>query len=1335
MKKSKRFCKLVTWLLVFVMLGTGINLPTNAAAKKKPSLNRSRATIRVGKKVKLKVKNYKKKVKWSSSKKKVATVTAKGLVRGRKPGKAVIKARAGKRVLKCRVTVKKKNQSSDSEEDSDPEESEEAASASTPGRVTPTSTPNQTAGTQSSIAPSAGQQPIASNSTGSTENPVMPTAPVQTSSPPLVLPSEEPDPSPIIEETETPPPAVFDVTVYTYKDGELWEDSGNLYYLKRQGADLFEEGLTVENGTYDVYVSEEGKSIQDTGEDITVQDRNRKVHIYYFTIRYFAPDKDNIERQLDNIEPTLVRKGQKVGEPTVIPGKENFKFKGWYWYGEDLAFDEPVAYNFEQPVMSAVWLYAEFTYSPGSTVYTAEYYYEKLDGGYPETADKTVSDIGNVVAGERVEAPDDQNGFEPDNGQENSYIVNAGGTTVAKFYYKRNCYTVTWKLNGGVLNGAEQDVAEQIKYEAEVTPPSGVEKRGYTCAGWADEQSVPLTANQHMSASDTAYTAVWTPEKYAVSYDLGGGSWVQDGQTRTDSYTIEDQTITLSKQPWRKGYDFAGWTGSNGEEIQKIVTIPTGSTGDRNYIAHWTPTQYTITYQLGEGQWQNGNAGPASYTIEDNDITLPTPIRSGYTFAGWDGGSQSDKYETPEKTVVIKKGSTDTRLYRANWIMNVVITPTPKVTPTPTSKVTPTPTPKVTPTPTAKVTPTPTPAKYTITYNLDGGSWSSGSPQATYTAQDNTFTLPTPVRSGYTFTGWTGTGITTAQKTVTVAKGSTGNRSYTANWSVVNYTITYELNGGSWSSGSPQSTYTIQDNDITLPTPVRNGYTFAGWTGSNGGTAQKTVTIAKGSTGSKSYTANWTPVNYTITYNLNGGSWSSGSPQTSYTADNAVTLLTPVKSGYTFAGWTGTGITTAQKTVTIAKGSTGNRSYTANWTQIQPSAAPSAQPGGPTGVTFEIATKSSSLGQETVNSWVFHLGDSVSQIQKQFANLEPEDGELNEYCIRQDKTPQGYTAYVCRPYGYPGLYFQIYVDNGKVVGMAAVSKCFRLTDADGNEIVSSYGVTSASKNSSSALKADGFATNYKYKNALFKSTADYHAAAFVDPYGGHLVGKDKVYGVQIFAATNGSGGSVSAKDVFETATISKKGGYTTAVNEAQGKELTEWATAFRQIELESALAGDPMVADNKSAFLPVAQIHSELMASSNNLTSSTLSGEKDKIVSQSKLSGFSDYIKDNNLSKLTDRLLYATFFQVKTDDSNFNKNFFTAEATGSGSPDALGYLTWQLEDSGQTGTYADLLKEDFSMNYPFNEFYVIGGFASASSGNNFTFATLDMIGSVDPKLP
>ena len=93
----------------------------------------------------------------------------------------------------------------------------------------------------------------------------------------------------------------------------------------------------------------------------------------------------------------------------------------------------------------------------------------------------------------------------------------------------------------------------------------------------------------------------------------------------------------------------------------------------------------------------------------------------------------------------------------------------------------------------------------------------------------------------------------------------------------------------------------------------------------------KTVTFTKGSTGNKAYTATWTPVTYTISYNLDGGTAADGSPTTYTIESDPVTLLAPTKVGHIFAGWTGTDVAAATLSVTIPTGSTGNRSYTATW--------------------------------------------------------------------------------------------------------------------------------------------------------------------------------------------------------------------------------------------------------------------------------------------------------------------------------------------------------------------------------------------------------------------
>lgn len=103
MKQVKKIgCLVLVFALMSVLAG---QVPLQA--KKKAKLSKTKLTLYVGKTAKLKVKNNKKKVKWSSSKKSVATVSKKGKVTAKKKGKATITAKIGKKKLKCKVTVKK----------------------------------------------------------------------------------------------------------------------------------------------------------------------------------------------------------------------------------------------------------------------------------------------------------------------------------------------------------------------------------------------------------------------------------------------------------------------------------------------------------------------------------------------------------------------------------------------------------------------------------------------------------------------------------------------------------------------------------------------------------------------------------------------------------------------------------------------------------------------------------------------------------------------------------------------------------------------------------------------------------------------------------------------------------------------------------------------------------------------------------------------------------------------------------------------------------------------------------------------------------------------------
>ena len=440
-------------------------------------------------------------------------------------------------------------------------------------------------------------------------------------------------------------------------------------------------------------------------------------------------------------------------------------------------------------------------------------------------------------------------------------------------------------------------------------------------------------------------TLTLTADKlYTVTMDTAGGDPIRPIQ-----YTVESEAFQLPT-PVRTGYIFLGWTGEGITEAQEIIEIPQGSTGDRTYTANWQVIEYTITLLDMDGA---GTSEALVYTVEQ-PVTLPTPTREGYAFLGWTVNSDM----APQLTVVLPQGSIGNRTYTANWELT----------------------------------------GYTITMDLNGGS---GETALLYTVIDDEFALPTPTRNGYEFVGWTGEGITTPQTSVKIPTGSTGNKAYTANWQVIESTITLDTNGGpnvspikytvedsftlpyplrpgyefaGWTldgsgmlpattliiyygttgdlhykaewrlaeytinmdlnggSGKEKVVYTITDEDFELPTPTRNGYEFVGWKGEGITTPQRIVKIPKGSTGNKAYTANWRVIQYTIITLLEGGNAGSSGAYV-YTVEETFTLPTPTRTGYTFWGWTGEGITTPQPNVTIPKGSTGDKTYIENWVE------------------------------------------------------------------------------------------------------------------------------------------------------------------------------------------------------------------------------------------------------------------------------------------------------------------------------------------------------------------------------------------------------------------
>ena len=141
------------------------------------------------------------------------------------------------------------------------------------------------------------------------------------------------------------------------------------------------------------------------------------------------------------------------------------------------------------------------------------------------------------------------------------------------------------------------------------------------------------------------------------------------------------------------------------------------------------------------------------------------------------------------------------------------------------------------------------------------------------------FTLPTPTEvAGREFLGWClssenrgaiailGTQITDENGQSISAWQYAEDVILDAAWHTLAYTISYDLNGGSYPEGVTNPSWYMVDDTVTLNNPVKAHNIFAGWKDGATNIVSNPTTIDQGTIGNKSYTAEWEPIKYTLTF-------------------------------------------------------------------------------------------------------------------------------------------------------------------------------------------------------------------------------------------------------------------------------------------------------------------------------------------------------------------------------------------------------------------------------------------------------------------------------------
>lgn len=185
-------------------------------------------------------------------------------------------------------------------------------------------------------------------------------------------------------------------------------------------------------------------------------------------------------------------------------------------------------------------------------------------------------------------------------------------------------------------------------------------------------------------------------------------------------------------------------------------------------------------------------------------------------------------------------------------------------------------------------------------------------------ADGSTITKENPTKEGYSFAGWfTGDSIPVQYTNVSSISQSLV---LNATWSINQYTITFNTAGGTSISPITQDYNTA----VVAPSdPTRVGYSFNGW-------SQAVPSTMPGS--NLTITAQWTPVNYSITYN-NLEETTHSNPAVYTIETPTITLTNPSeRSGFNFAGWY-TALEGGSQVTQIILGSTGDIDVYARWTE------------------------------------------------------------------------------------------------------------------------------------------------------------------------------------------------------------------------------------------------------------------------------------------------------------------------------------------------------------------------------------------------------------------
>ena len=425
------------------------------------------------------------------------------------------------------------------------------------------------------------------------------------------------------------------------------------------------------------------------------------------------------------------------------------------------------------------------------------------------------------------------------------------------------------------FDGAKSNVDVVFGEKPSITPP---EKVGYKFTGW-DYNGKAFDATQnYLINSNITIKPVFEAQKYTINFITIGGT-----NTNKTTYTVEDEIIFVPLT-WEVAdgdtvvHEFAGFY-KDSNFTEEFIKIEEGTIGSIDVYVKWDITdipeekiETTITFNAPDFDCN----GTTQQVVVGNEYTLPRLEMNGYIFNGW---------KTEDGTVSVQASGI--------WAVE-------------SESIT--------------LVPIWTKRAYSITYILNNGTNNEQNVDAFYIT--DTVELLAPTKQYSSFGGWY-LDEHYEEPITQISEGTYGDIIVYAKWETVNITVNYDANGGQISQGSQTI---VLGASYSLIVPEMLGFKFDGWYDNEALIELEGVWTKEEQT---NLVAKWSLENYSITYELDGGSIEG--TVDSYTVETDTFILpTPTNGNKIFLGWSINNGPITTKMI-LAKGSAGNRTYMAHW--------------------------------------------------------------------------------------------------------------------------------------------------------------------------------------------------------------------------------------------------------------------------------------------------------------------------------------------------------------------------------------------------------------------